>query len=123
MCVFVLNCVLWYDYLCNYWHFAWLCNISVMMPFYLVHLFSCHALFVPVVFPTVVAEDSTEGTDEEDEDTDDYEEDRGTGDDDEDDGDVLSAARPRRMSELHISSRVRPIPPSSSLFLFSSTSR
>lgn len=34
-----------------------------------------------------------------------------------------STARPRRISELHISSKVKPIPQASSLFVFSPTNR
>ena len=44
------------------------------------------------------------------------------GDDDEDDDDE-TGARPRRISELKIPNKVKPIPLSSSLFVFSPTNR
>ncbi|RUS83605.1 hypothetical protein EGW08_008624 [Elysia chlorotica] len=57
-------------------------------------------------------EDGTEGEDEEDDEEGEEEEEE-----------APSSARPRRMSEVHISSRIRPIPPFSSLFLFKPTNK
>lgn len=68
--------------------------------------------------------------DDEDENEEEVEEDEGTectgtedeqGEEDEDES--PSSARPRRMSEVHISSRIKPIPPFSSLFLFAPTNK
>ncbi|XP_059167740.1 muscle calcium channel subunit alpha-1-like isoform X5 [Physella acuta] len=68
--------------------------------------------------------------DDEEENEEEVEEDEGTectgteddqGEEDEDES--PSSARPRRMSEVHISSRVRPIPPFSSLFMFAPTNK
>ncbi|XP_052780217.1 muscle calcium channel subunit alpha-1-like isoform X4 [Mya arenaria] len=55
-------------------------------------------------------------TDDEDEE----EEDLG---EDEDDSQTMSTARPRRMSELKLNTKVKPIPPASSLFIFSPQNR
>lgn len=70
-------------------------------------------------------EDQNEETDEDEEggeeDEDDEEEDEEEGLEDEDEN--HSIARPRRMSELHISSKVKPIPAASALFMFSPTNR
>lgn len=60
-------------------------------------------------------DDKDEGT-EDDEDEDEE-------DEDEDETQTVSTARPRRMSELHISSKAKPIPQASSLFMFSPTNR
>ncbi|KAK3797828.1 hypothetical protein RRG08_052427 [Elysia crispata] len=57
-------------------------------------------------------EDGTEGEDEEDDEEGEEEEEE-----------APSSARPRRMSEVHISSRIKPIPPFSSLFLFKPTNK
>ncbi|XP_064604467.1 muscle calcium channel subunit alpha-1-like isoform X3 [Liolophura sinensis] len=57
----------------------------------------------------------------EDDQTEDEEEEEG--DDDEDDTQTVSTARPRRMSELHIKEKAKPIPKASSLFLFSPTNK
>lgn len=62
-------------------------------------------------------EEGTEGT--EDEEGEDEEEEE----DEEDEDEAQSSARPRRMSEINVSSRVKPIPPYSSLFVFSPTNR
>lgn len=35
----------------------------------------------------------------------------------------MATARPRRMSEIRVQNKVKPIPPSSSLFIFSPTNR
>jgi len=43
--------------------------------------------------------------------------------DDEDDEDETTGARPRRISELKIPNKVKPIPLASSLFVFSPTNR
>lgn len=68
-------------------------------------------------------EDQNEETDEdggeEDEEDEEEDEEEGLGEED----DTHSIARPRRMSELHISSKVKPIPQASALFLFSPTNR
>ncbi|XP_070193049.1 muscle calcium channel subunit alpha-1-like isoform X2 [Littorina saxatilis] len=74
-------------------------------------------------------EDHNEETDEEeeggeeDEEEDEEEEDDEEGEGGEDDEDTQSTARPRRMSELHISSKSKPIPQASSLFVFSPTNK
>ena len=60
-------------------------------------------------------DDRDEGTEEDEED----EEEEGS----EEDSQAPSNARPRRMSEIHISSKVKPIPPASSLFLFAPTNK
>jgi len=44
-------------------------------------------------------------------------------DDDDDDDDEPTGARPRRISELKIPNKVKPIPLASSLFVFSPTNR
>lgn len=67
-------------------------------------------------------EEQNEGTDEEAEDGEEEEEEEEEGEEEEEE-ETHSTARPRRMSELHIPSKVKPIPPASSLFLFSSTNR
>jgi len=45
------------------------------------------------------------------------------GDDDDDDDDEATGARPRRISELKIPNKVKPIPLASSLFVFSPSNR
>jgi len=50
-------------------------------------------------------------------------EDEGIGDEEDDDDDETTGARPRRISELKIPNKVKPIPLSSSLFVFSTTNR
>nr|AAO83839.1 voltage-dependent L-type calcium channel alpha-1 subunit isoform b [Lymnaea stagnalis] len=62
-------------------------------------------------------EEGTEGTETEEDEEGEEE------DEEEDEDETPSSARPRRMSELHISSRVKPIPPFSSLFIFSATNK
>ncbi|XP_055884029.1 muscle calcium channel subunit alpha-1-like isoform X4 [Biomphalaria glabrata] len=68
-------------------------------------------------------EEENEGTDEEEEETEGTGTEDGEGEEDEEDDEAPSSARPRRMSELHISSKIKPIPPFSSLFLFSPTNK
>nr|QFP39652.1 voltage-gated calcium channel subunit alpha 1-like protein [Tridacna squamosa] len=43
--------------------------------------------------------------------------------DDEDERETVSTARPRRMSEIKITNKAKPIPPASSLFIFSPTNK
>lgn len=52
-----------------------------------------------------------------------YDEEDEDEDDDDDTKTASTNARPRRMSELNIKQKVKPIPPASSLFLFSDTNR
>ncbi|KAH9503819.1 Voltage-dependent calcium channel type D subunit alpha-1 [Bulinus truncatus] len=71
-------------------------------------------------------EGNNEATDEEEEETEGSgteEEEEGEGDEEDEEDDAPSSARPRRMSELHISSKIKPIPPFSSLFLFAPTNK
>lgn len=63
-------------------------------------------------------EDEEGGDEEEDEDEEDEE-----GEEEDDEDEAHSTARPRRMSELHISSKIKPIPQASSLFIFAPTNR
>ena len=64
-------------------------------------------------------DDGMEETDEEEEGTEEgTEEDEDDEEGEDDDEEVHSTARPRRMSELMMHSKVKPIPEASSLFLF-----
>ncbi|XP_041350166.1 muscle calcium channel subunit alpha-1-like isoform X2 [Gigantopelta aegis] len=62
-------------------------------------------------------DDRDEGTEDDEEDEDEDEE--GS----EEDSQAASNARPRRMSEIHINSKIKPIPPASSLFMFAPTNK
>ena len=54
---------------------------------------------------------------------DDEEEEEELEEDDEDERETVSTARPRRMSEIKITNKAKPIPPASSLFIFSPTNK
>ena len=64
-------------------------------------------------------DEDEEGGEEDEDDEEEDEEEEGL----EDEDDSHSIARPRRMSELHISSKVKPIPQANALFVFSPTNR
>ena len=87
--------------------------------------------FVTVIFILRITGDREAISDEKNGERDDDDDDEDEGDDDIDeqkddkDDELASAthARPRRLSELRTPDRVKPIPVSSSLFLFSPTNR
>ncbi|XP_053377535.1 muscle calcium channel subunit alpha-1-like isoform X3 [Mercenaria mercenaria] len=62
-----------------------------------------------------IEEDEYQSEEDEEEEGEEFEED--------DDSQTVSTARPRRMSEIRITNKVKPIPPFSSLFVFSPTNR